>query len=107
MSEGRTLDLLLINLSLNLLLIAMRSVFQIYSYHHVITFMTYRTTFYSRRDRRGRDRWYLDLPASFTNKANSHDITKIVFKVALNTISPYLRRMNSALEKLDCICYSP
>jgi hypothetical protein len=34
-------------------------------------------------------RWFSpDAPVSSTNKANGHDITEILLKVALNTIKP-------------------
>ena len=36
-------------------------------------------------------------PVSSTNKADRHDITKMLFKVALNTIEPTNQSINSAI----------
>ena len=43
-------------------------------------------------------RWFswfsLDTPVSYTNKTDRHDITEILLKVALRTITPYILELN-------------
>ena len=43
-------------------------------------------------------RWFswfsLDTPVSYTNQTDRHDITEILLKVALRTITPYILELN-------------
>ena len=42
----------------------------------------------------------LDITVSFTNKTDRHDITKILLKVALNTINQIKSMLNSRVESM-------